>query len=195
MASTLRIPTEQDPFADRKRWKADDCRKLEAMGLLEPGTYELIDGEIVEKVGQNWPHSLAGKKTFLALSLVFGADYVQLPVSISITEEERPEPDVFVTLLPDRDYFVRGNPTPADMRLVIEVSDTTLWRDRNTKMRTYAAAGITEYWVLDVNSRKLFVHRTPTAMGYDDIVEYNETQSVAPVTAPDSFINILTLFP
>src|SRR5437870_1529727 len=111
MINTPRIPTAENPFADRKRWNADECRKLEAMEILIPGAYELIDGEIVDKVGQNWAHSFAGKKTFLALSLILGGEYVQLPVSVAINDEDRPEPDVFATLLPDRDYSVRGNPT------------------------------------------------------------------------------------
>ena len=189
------IPSEKDPFADRKRWTADDCRKVEVMGLLEPGTYELIDGEVVSKLGQNWPHSLACKRTFLALTLIFGSDYIQLPVSVTVGDEDRPEPDVFVTKLPDRDYLIRGNPTPADMRLIVEVSDTTLWRDKNTKAKMYGGAGVSDYWVLDVNGRRLFVYRQPCATGYADLIEYDETQSVAPLAAPGSLMSVADLLP
>jgi Uma2 family endonuclease len=195
MIHASRIPTAENPLADRKRWTADDCRKLEAMELLIPGTYELIDGEIVEKVGQNLPHSIANGRTFLALSLVFGKDYTVLPVSIAVNDEDRPEPDVFVTKLPYKDYLGRDSLGSDDMRLVVEVSDTTLWRDRNTKMRMYGAAGIPEYWVLDVTNRKLYIHRTPTATGYTDITEYTETQSVSPLAAPDATLSIADLLP
>jgi Uma2 family endonuclease len=196
MIKTPRIPSAENPFADRKRWTADECRKLEAMEILVPGTYELIDGEIVEKVGQNLPHGIANTRTFLALTLAFGQNYVMMPVSVAINDEDRPEPDVFVTILPVRDYMTRGGILhPADMHLIVEVSDTTLWRDCNTKMKTYAAAGIPEYWVVDINARKLRVHRTPEATGYKDIVEYTETQSISPLAAPDKTIAIADLLP
>ena len=195
MQNAPRVPSEKDPFADRKRWTADDCRKIEAMGLLEPGTYELLDGEVVEKLGQNLPHSVACGRVFLALTLVFGPDYVLMPVSIAVNDVDRPEPDAFVTHQPYRDYFSRGNPTPADMRLIVEVSDTTLWRDRNTKARLYGGAGVPDYWVLDVNGRRLFVYRQPSVTGYADPVEYDETQSVAPLAAPGSLIRVADLLP
>jgi Uma2 family endonuclease len=191
----MRIPSAEDPFADRRRWTADDCRKLEVMGLLEPGTYELLDGEVVEKVGQNLPHNIACRKTLFALTLIFGEGYVLLPLSIAVNEENRPEPDIFVTRLRDTDYLNRGNPTPADMRLIVEVSDTTLWRDRNTKVALYCGAGVPDYWVLDVNARRLYVYRQPNATGYADVQEYDETHSVAPLAAPNNAIRVADLLP
>ena len=188
-------PSEKDPFADRRRWTADECDKFEGMGILEPGAYELLDGEIVEKLGQNIAHTFANTRTLFALSLIFGQDCTLMPVSVPISDENRPEPDVFVTRLPSRDYLARGNPRPADMRLVVEVSDTTLWRDRNTKARLYGGAGVPEYWVLDINGRRLFVHRLPVADGYADVQEFDETQSVAPLAAPHSSIQVADLLP
>jgi Uma2 family endonuclease len=193
--TTLRIPSEKDPFADRRRWTADDCRKFEVLGMLEPGTYELLDGEVVQKLGQNVPHSLANGRTFLALTLVFGPDYVMMPVSVAINDENRPEPDAFVTQRRNQDYLIRGNPTPTDMRLIVEISDTTLWRDLNTKATLYGSAGVPDYWVLDVNNRRLHVHRQPKSDGYADVQEYDETQSVAPLAAPNNPIPIANLLP
>lgn len=190
-----RIPNETDLFADRRWWTADDCRKFEALGVLEPGTYELLDGQVVEKSGQHVPHSLANWRTLITLSLTFGADYVMMPVSVALDDENRPEPDAFVSRLPNRSFLTRGTPTPADMRLIVEISDTTLWRDRNTKAHLYGGAGVPDYWVLDLNGRRLIVHRQPTAEGYGDIQEYDETQSVAPLAAPTSPINVVDLLP
>lgn len=195
MQTMPRIPSEKDPFADRRRWTADDCRKFEVLGVLEPGTYELLDGEVVEKLGQNVPHSIANWKTLLALSLVFGPDYVMMPVSVAMSDEDRPEPDASVTRLPARDYLYRGNPTHADMRLIVEVSDTTLWRDRNTKARIYGSAGVPDYWVLDVNNSRLYVYRQPNAEGYAEVQEYGETDSIAPLAAPDKPIRVSDLLP
>jgi Uma2 family endonuclease len=195
MGNKLQIPSAENPFAHRKHWTVNECRKLEAMELLIPGTYELIDGEIVEKMGQNVPHAIACKKLLFALTLVFGVDYVFMPVSVVINNTNNPEPDASVTTRRDTEYLTRGNPTINEMRLVVEVSDTTLWYDCNTKMHLYCGANVPEYWVLDVTNRILIVHRNPTNTSYSDITEYNETQSIAPLSAPNSPIIVANLLP
>ena len=81
------------------------------------------------------------------------------------------------------------------MRLVVEISDTTLWRDRNTKARLYASASIPEYWVLDVNHRCLFVYRQPGMDGYASVQEYDATQSIASLAAPEKLISVADLLP
>jgi Uma2 family endonuclease len=195
MNQVLQIPTETNPFPDRRHWTADDCQKFEGLGVLIPGTYELLDGQVVEKLGQNGPYSNANFNVILALTLVFGSDYVMIPISIAVNEENRPEPDACVTIPRRQTYNTQGNPTPADMRLSVEVADTTLWRDLNTKAVIYGGAGIPEYWVLDINGRRLFVHRQPNATGYADIQEYDETQTVAPLAALNNPIRVTDLLP
>lgn len=118
-----------------------------------------------------------------------------MPVAIAIDEYNHPEPDVCVTRLPTRDYLYRGNPAHSDMRLIVEVSDTTLWRDRNTKARIYGSAGVPDYWVLDVNNSRLFVYRQPNADGYADVQEYNESDSIAALAAPNNPIRVADLLP
>lgn len=188
-------PTASDPIADRRRWTQDDCRKLEALEVLTPGTYELIEGDIIEKMGQNEPHLFVNTEAFYALAAIFGRDYVRLPGPMNVNANNSPEPDVAVTRLPRRDYLQRGTPTPADMRLIVEVSDSTLWRDRNTKAKIYAAAGVPDYWVIDLNHRKLWVYRSPSATGYATPSEFDENGSVAPLDAPQNPIRVGDLLP
>jgi Uma2 family endonuclease len=195
MQTMPRIPSEKDPFADRRRWTADDCRKLEALGILEPDGYELLDGAVVERAGRGVAHGISHGRTLPNLCRVFRMDYVLPSVSIAVDDWNQPEPDVCVTRFPAREYIHRGNPTHADMRLIVEVSDTTLWRDKNTKARLYGRAGVPDYWVLDVNNRVLFAYRQPMAEGYADVQEYNETQSIAPLAAPNNPIRIADLLP
>lgn len=187
--------SDKHPFGHRKRWTVDHCRKLETMGFLEAGKYELIDGEIVEKVGQNLLHSIACKKIFLALTHAFDTNHILMPVSVAIDETNNPEPDVCVTRLRDVDYVSRGGVTISDMRLIVEVSDTTLLCDRNTKMQLYAAAGVPEYWVLDLSERRLCVHRSPSATGYTTTQEVDATQSIIPLASPNQVIHIVDLLP
>jgi len=89
---------------------------------------------------------------------------------------------------------VRGNPTSADMRLVVEVSDATLWRTayQSPNLRQHRCARI---WVLDVNGRRLFVYRQPMSTGYADTQEYDETASIAPLASPNSPVKVADLLP
>ena len=186
MKNALRTPTEKDPFADRRRWTIEDCRKLEAIQLLEADIYELLEGEIVIRQGRTFAHSVSHKKVMLRLFEIFGTDTVLPICSLAVDTANYPEADILVTRRPAQEYGTIDNPTPADMRLIVEVSDLTLWRDRNTKMRIYGSAGVPEYWVLDVNGRRLFVYRQPTATGYADEKEYDEAAVVAPLAAPNN---------
>jgi Uma2 family endonuclease len=82
VSKTISIPMKDNPFPDRRHWTADDCQKLEAPGVLVPGAYELLDGELIEKLGQKGPHSNANFNVILALTLIFGSDYVMIPISV-----------------------------------------------------------------------------------------------------------------
>src|SRR5215470_17980025 len=92
-----------------------------------------------------------------------------------------PEPDLIV-LKRDLSEF-QENPRPGDVDLVVEIADTTLGFDRGIKARLYARAGIADYWVLDVNGRRMIVHRQPQAGRYLSVLEFNEDERVAPLAA------------
>ena len=180
----LPAPTAQNPYPDRKRWTQTECDAMETLGVLVPGEYELLNGEIIKKVGQFVLHSRANMRVCLALTLTFGADYVLMPVSVPVNTENMPEPDASVTKETTDFYIAQKKPLPSDLRLAVEISDATLWRDLNTKMLLYAQAGVPEYWALDVNKRILWVHRDPTPSGYADIKPYKETDTILPQAAP-----------
>jgi Uma2 family endonuclease len=76
----------------------------------------------------------------------------------------------------------------------VEVSDTSLAFDRTTKASLYSRAGFVEYWVLDVNARRLIVHREPMPDGYRSIVAFGESEKVAPLASPDRELSIGDLF-
>lgn len=95
------------------------------------------------------------------------------------------EPDIAVTLEPTTAYADR-HPGPAALHLVVEVSDTTLDFDRNTKARLYARAGVSEYWVADVPSRQLHCYRGPTRTGYSEVKVHSEGESVSVLSFPDA---------
>jgi Uma2 family endonuclease len=68
--------------------------------------------------------------------------------------------------------------------LVVEVAHSSREDDLTDKRGKYAAAGIPEYWVVDVAARVMHVFRAPKAGDYPDPTVYEPGQSIAPVFAP-----------
>ena len=87
------------------------------------------------------------------------------------------------------------NPRPEDLHLLVEIADITLLFDLTTKAALYARARIVEYWVLDINRRRMIVHRDPQRGAYTSVVVYNEHEAVAPLAAPNSEFLVRDAFP
>lgn len=199
MPQTLPPPpiSAGEPTPNRKRWTRRDCEFLVNNGLLV-GRYELIDGEIISKMGQNAPHSFVINRFNGRLIRLFGEDFVRIQSPIDVADADRntndPEPDAAVTRGPATDYAVR-QPGPQDVLLVVEVADTTLRYDTTTKAALYARAGIPDYWVVDVNGRRLLMHRSPQNGVYQSVVEYAEGESVAPLENVQASVMVGDLLP
>src|SRR5438045_7962315 len=78
-----------------------------------------------------------------------------------VISNARPEPDAILLKWRD-DYYAAKRPTPEDVLLIIEVSDTTLKYDRTTKTTLYAEAGIPEYWIVNLRNRVIEVYTEPS---------------------------------
>jgi Uma2 family endonuclease len=128
----------------------------------------------------------------------FGGQYVNAEAPIDVAPEDNPtsepEPDLVVLARPSRE-FRSENPKPADLRLVIEISDTTLDFDLTVKAALYARAGIVEYWVLDIAARRLVVHRDPEGGSYRSVVAYSDEETITPLAAPNREFRVADAFP
>jgi Uma2 family endonuclease len=199
--SQVLLPTVETPFREpsshRKRWTRTECDFLVRNGLLT-GPYELIEGDVIPKMGQKPPYAFGVVRLTAYLLSVFGGDYVrfQLPLDVADTDNEvnEPEPDGIALNRPATDFLDR-NPGPADVLLLVEISDATLSFDRNTKAHVYSRAGITDYWILDINNRRLLVHRDPTPEGYAEITAFTENERVTPLAAPSAVLTISDMLP
>jgi Uma2 family endonuclease len=172
---------------------------MEALGLwYQPPRLELIEGELINKMGKNRPHTVALTFVREALALLFGGRFVDTETTIDVAPEDnptnQPEPDLIVLTKPSSE-FRSANPQPADLRLVVEISDSTLSFDRTVKARLYARAGIVEYWVFDVAGRRLVVHRDPLKGGYQSVMVYTDEESVSPLASPDRQFRVGDAFP
>ena len=62
-------------------------------------------------------------------------------------------------LAPRSDFYAAGHPEPPDVRLLVEVADSSLPYDRRTKLPLYARSGIAEAWLIDLDAGRLEIHR------------------------------------
>jgi Uma2 family endonuclease len=79
-----------------------------------------------------------------------------------------PQPDIALDRQPWRGY-PDAHPQPVDVFLLVEVADSSLDLDRGAKLEVYARAGIREFWIVDVTTNSVLVHRGPHANRYDRV--------------------------
>ncbi len=84
---------------------------------------------------------------------------VHAQTGLSLAElRSRPEPDLMWVRAA---RYRQHHPTADDVKLIIEVSDTSLQMDLIEKESLYAEARIAEYWVVDAQSKCIHVFRDP----------------------------------
>jgi Uma2 family endonuclease len=133
-----------------------EYERMSEVGIFKDADrVELIEGEIVEMspIGKRHAACVARLTQFLIQSLQGRAVvWVQNPVRLDDFSE--PQPDVAV-LKPRADFYGQALPTPEDVLLLIEVSDTTLEYDRQIKVPLCARAGIPEVWIVNLADERI----------------------------------------
>lgn len=179
----------------RKRFTREEFDRMTQSGLFAGHRYELIDGDLIDKMGQNPPHALAMRLLLKWLSRLLDGDLIssQLPLEVAGRDRERslPEPDFAILRSP---ILERRHPRGDETLLVIEVSDTTLAFDRSRKAELYAHAGVPEYWVLDLNRRLLIVHSGTDGVEYRRILVHSPEDSIAFPGRPEA-VKVAELLP
>ncbi len=133
---------------------------IQAGILAEDDPVELLEGWLVTKMPKNPRHRVVTQLTREALAQVLPPGwYVDAQEPITTADSE-PEPDVVVVQGSRRAYLDR-HPGPQDIALVIEVADSSLQHDRSSKKRLYAAAAITEYWIINLIANQVEVYTDP----------------------------------
>lgn len=172
------VPSEALP---RKRFTRTEVERLLATGIFDGRRYELIDGDLVDKMGQNPPHAYAIQLAlrWLASFLEAGRIRVQLPMEASGEDREHsvPEPDLAVIAGQETDYQHR-HPRGDELLLAVEVADSSAAFDLSRKAELYANSGVPEYWVLDLPRRQMVVHSQPQGSQYRRIQMYAEDDAV-----------------
>lgn len=138
-------------------------------------------------------HAAAVDLALEALRRAFSSSHsirVQHPLALGAASE--PEPDLAVVVGSPRDYVDRH---PTSAALVVEVSDSSLEYDRTRKARVYAAAGIADYWIVNIVEGVLELHRDPGASGYRSVSRLGPGETVTPLAGPDMPVAVSDLLP
>jgi Uma2 family endonuclease len=162
---------------------------LVATGLLDGEPVELLRGALVAMSPQDPAHAYAIRRLDALLQRQMPAGWavaVQLPLAVS--EDSEPEPDLAVVADVDSS---RSHPTTA--ALVVEVARTSTRTDLVVKPALYAAAGVPDYWVVELAARVVHVHRGPGPAGYR-IVEPVSTGVIRTTGPPELELEVATIF-
>ena len=150
-------------YADVFRISVDRYHAMIGAGILTADDrVELIEGVLVSKMPKKPAHRICDERLGRILrNAVTGGWSFQPQEPITLSDSE-PEPDGAVIRGVAEDYPA-SHPTPDDIAMVIEVSDTTLAQDRSSKLRTYARANIPVYWIVNLVDRVIEVYSEPDA--------------------------------
>src|SRR5262245_47298037 len=178
-------------FAERQRplRRAEYERMLEAE-LFRNEHVELIRGILVRMSPQKAAHATVVQiLTRLLMPPLVGRADVRVQLPFAAGDDSMPEPDLAVVAVA---RF--GQPHPDRAHLIIEVAETSLEEDRTDKAEIYAAAGVGEYWVVNIPDRTIEVHTEPSRGAYARVTPYRAGERVSPAAFPDVSVEVGTLF-
>ena len=179
----------------RYRFSVEEYHRMADAGLFgEDDRVELLDGEVVEMAPIDSRHAACVKwlnNVFVARLGDRAIVGVQDPMDLS--ERSEPQPDLTL-LRPRSDYYAAGHPAPADVLLVVEVADTTVGSDRGVKVPLYAAAGVSEVWLVDLPAGEVQSFRRPAEAGYQEVRAHAAGDHLAPLAYPDAELAVAEMF-
>ncbi|MEL7424643.1 MAG: Uma2 family endonuclease [Bacteroidota bacterium] len=135
-----------------RKWNTSEYQRLVAAGFFSSEDHvELLDGQIIEMSPAGNFHAATVEYVVDQLRLLLPLDthMIRSQNPVVLGDRSEPEPDIAVVDA-RRDYYRAGHPEAKDIRLLIEVADTSLEKDRNLKAELYAQAEIPEYWIINL---------------------------------------------
>jgi Uma2 family endonuclease len=179
-----------------KRWTKDEYNDAVERGLLRRQRVYLYRGELIQMPPMGALHVYGIRRLNYWLIETFRPDFeVQIQSPFECVDESEPEPDGAVYT---KEQGARL-PHPNAAVLVIEVSDSSIELNRQMAF-DYAASGVPDYWIVDVQSHRIEVYRQivadpsgSTGHRYAERMIYGIGQSVAPLAKPDVAVAVATL--
>jgi Uma2 family endonuclease len=179
----MRATTQAADGVPRLHWTLVDFERLVDAGIVsKEDRIELIGGELI-------PMSPKGNRHELVRDDMVNWMFRRMPLELRLSSEIgwRPnaetylEPDILIGLM------ALPGPTmpPSQVRLAIEIADSSLKFDSGLKSRVYAMLGVREYWVVNAVTLETTVFREPAEGGYAGRVQLPATETLTPHLVPD----------
>lgn len=153
----------------RRAFSVGDVRRMLEAGVLGWGErFELIRGEIVPMASEMSRHAQMKARLARWFAAQLDASWdVGSDISVSLGPIGLFDADVLVWRpISERDFI----PISA-AAFAAEVADTTLSTDLRLKAPDYAAAGLPELWIVDLNGRRTHVFRAPRDGAWSEAFE------------------------
>jgi Uma2 family endonuclease len=196
-------PIPDDGFSEQAvsdfRLTVEDLETMVKAGVfdrVDSGKVELVEGRLVHMASESVLHARAAARLSLALNLAITRLSLTRTFevlnggTVRISDISAFDPDGAVVARDSEGFFRRSD----QVFLVIESSLSTLKRDLGPKSRAYAAAGVAEYWVIDVNSARLHVFRTPVDGAWTESLTLGANDKISPLFAPGADISLTSVF-
>jgi len=136
---------------------------LREAGILHSGDpVELLEGFLVPKMTKGPRHAAAKRRFLRQLTPLISAPYFIDSQEAMTSADSEPEPDIYVVQGPEQKFDSR-HPGPGEVEMVVEISESSLHRDRNWKKRIYARAGVATYWIVNLVNDGIEVFSKPAA--------------------------------
>ncbi|MGG6266024.1 Uma2 family endonuclease [Leptolyngbya sp. AN03gr2] len=145
-----------------KRFTIEEYHRLTELGFFqEDDRVELIRGLLFHKSAKSKAHSVCNTRLIRQfITLLNDQATLQNQSPITLTKNSEPEPDLAIVQNRPDDYL-SGHPRPEAILLVIEISDSSLTYDQETKLELYAENGIKDYWIFNLIDRVLEMYSEP----------------------------------
>ncbi len=191
--ATVAAPSQTLPM--RRRFTVDEYFALAEAGILhKEERIELIDGEIIIMSPIGDPHRQSVNWVGRLLTIALGKRaMVQVQATIVLNDATAPEPDIAVIRLRSINDLVTA--TPEEIYFLVEVADSSLAFDRETKLPRYAAAGIPEVWIANLVNRQVEAHCNPVDGVYQSVRIIHAGATISPQAFPDVTLAVSDFLP
>ena len=182
-------------LASTYKFTTEDFYRLYENGLFDSkDRIELLNGDIIIMHPVGWRHANAITNLNSDLGEQARRRFKISPQNpVELERYSAPQPDL--ALVP----WSRGNskrhPAPEEVFLIIEVADTSLRYDREEKLRAYAATGIREFWLLNLQDDILEIYRQPEGPAYREQLTIPADGAASPLAFPDVTIALADILP
>ncbi|MHB8575855.1 MAG: Uma2 family endonuclease [Dehalococcoidia bacterium] len=200
MTTQVRRPRRAAPAAlvppPQRRFTVDEYYRMAEAGIFRRDEHvELLEGVIFSMCAiGSWHAATVGKSDRWFSRQLGDRAIVRIQNPVQLGPGSEPEPDVAIVRYRDDDY-VSAHPGPGDVYLLIEVADTSIGYDRDWKLPIYAAAGVPEVWIADLNGDRMLTFSDPVAGRYTRAEVVGRGDVLKPGAFPDLTLPVADVLP